>query len=86
MSQDTILEPEGSIQIEATRHGVPAKVTIYFVFDGDWSNMYDDGPENEAEARTWFVQEVQAALEARRNEARNGVQAERTSGPEDRGE
>ncbi len=82
---DTILEPEGSIEINASRHGVPAKVTIYFVFDGDWANMYDDGPADETEARAWFVQEVQAALEARRSEARNSQQTERPSDSENRG-
>lgn len=82
---DTILEPEGSIEINASRHDVPAKVTIYFVFDGDWANMYDDGPADEAEARAWFVQEVQAALEARRDAARSEYEAERPSHSENRG-
>jgi hypothetical protein len=82
---DTTLEPEGSIEIAAERNGIPATVTMYFVFGGDWANMYDDGPETEEEARAWFVQEVQAALEARRVEARNGNQTERPSDTENRG-
>lgn len=82
---DTVLEPHGSIEIAASRNGIPASVALYFVFDGDWSNMYDDGPETEEEARAWFVSEVQAALEARRVEAREGSQAERPSDTENRG-
>lgn len=79
---DTVLEPEGSIEIQADRHGIPASVTLYFVFDGDWANMYDDGPETEAEARALFVREVQSALEDKRDEARSGNQTERPSDTE----
>lgn len=82
---DKIVEPEGSIEIQAEKDGIPASVTLYFSFSGDWSNMYSDGPETEEEARTWFVHEVQAALEARRNEARNSQQTERPSDSENRG-
>ncbi len=82
---DKVIEPHGSLEIAASRNGIPASVALYFVFDGDWSNMYDDGPETEEEARAWFVQEVQAALEARRVEAREGNQTERPSDTENRG-
>jgi len=83
--EDRILEPEGSIEIAAERHGIPASVTIYFVFDGDWANMYDDGTETEADARALFVREVQAALEARRDEARASQSAEGSADTENRG-
>lgn len=83
---DTILEPEGSIEISAERHGIPAGVTIFFVFSGDWANMYDDGVDTEAEARASFVREVQLALEARRDETRASQPTEGSADPEDRGE
>lgn len=82
---DTTVEPHGSIDIKTSKHGIEAGVTLYFVFDGDWSNMYDDQPASEEEARAWFVREVQAALEDKRNEARSGDQAERPPGDENRG-
>lgn len=82
---DTVLEPDGSLVIKTGKNGVTAEVTLYFVFDGDWSDMYEIGPETEAEARAWFIQEVYAALEARRSEARSGNQTERPSGDENRG-
>lgn len=82
---DQIVEPEGAIEIQADKHGVPASVTLYFVFDGDWANMYEDVTETEAEARALFVREVQSALEAQRDAARGGDQTERPSGDENRG-
>lgn len=83
---DKIVEPEGSIQIATEKYGVRAGVTLHFVFEGDWAAMYDDQPESEAEARQWFVREVQIALEDRRNsEAREDEQTERPSDSEDRG-
>jgi hypothetical protein len=80
---ENVVEPEGSIQISTEKYGSRADVTIYFVFDGDWALMYDDEPEDEAEARQWFVREVQIALEDRRSEARQSEQTERPSDPED---
>jgi hypothetical protein len=38
-------------------------VEMHFEFSGDWCNIYDDVPADEEEARHWFVQEVQLALE-----------------------
>lgn len=82
---DKTVEPEGSIEISAEKYGAPASVSIYFVFDGDWCNMYDDEPDNEEQARAWFIEEVQSLLEARRNAARNKQTAEGPSDTENRG-
>lgn len=82
---DKILEPEGSFRIITEKHGIPAGVTLYFVFDGDWANVYDDLPADETEARSWFTYEVQKALEAASSETRDGDQTERPSDTENRG-
>jgi hypothetical protein len=71
---------EGSIRVEGERHGIPAGVDLYFVFDGDWSNLYEDFPESEEEARHWFVLEVDKLLKQAHNEARED---EQTAGPSD---
>jgi hypothetical protein len=76
---DTILEPEGSIRIEA----VGGTVTLYFVFDGDWASMYNGEPESEKEARAWFVQEVERALGGPQVEASDSGQTDGPSGSED---
>lgn len=62
------IRPEGSLRIEAERNGIAAGVDLHFVFDGDWSNVYDDAPTNEKEARAWFVQEVEWILGAEKDE------------------
>lgn len=82
---DGVLETEGSIEIKVSKHGIEAVATMYFVFDGDWSNMYDDQPDSEEEARAWFVEEVERVFEGKRSEAREGKQAERPSDDENRG-
>jgi hypothetical protein len=82
---DVTVEPEGSIEIKTSKHGIEAGVTLYFVFDGDWANMYDDIPADEEEARSWFVHEVQLTLEDKRNATRQDDQAERSSDTENRG-
>lgn len=85
MSDET-LEPEGSIEIKTSRDGAEAQVTLYFTFEGDWSNMYHNIPEDEATARQWFIHEVQWALEAKRIEASKSLQAERPSDTQSGGE
>lgn len=80
------VQSEGSLRLLTQREGIEAGVTLYFVFDGDWSNVYDDVPATEAEARQWFVREVQIALERQTNEARQDDQAERPSDSENRGD
>lgn len=76
---DTILEPEGSIKIEATW----GKVTLYFVFDGDWASAYGGESASEKEARAWFVQEVERALGGPQVEASDSDQTDGPSGSED---
>lgn len=83
---DVTVEPEGSIEIKASKHGIEASATLLFVFDGDWCNMYDDAPASEEEARAWFVREVQLALEDKRNATRQDDQSEGSTDTEDRGE
>lgn len=83
---DQILEPEGSIRVETGTHGIKAGVTLYFVFDGDWSAQYYDEHNSEADARQEFVNEVTFALEAQKGAARASEQTERPSDSEDRGE
>lgn len=84
---DKILEPEGCIRIDAERDGVPAGVTLYFVFDGDWANAFNDEPNTEKEARQWFVQEVRAALEDKRSASSDSdAPAVGQASTEDRGE
>jgi hypothetical protein len=77
--------PEGVIEIDGGHNGIPAGAKLYFAFSGDWSNMYDDEPESEREARAWFVREVQEILEENRREARQDEQTERSSDTENRG-
>jgi hypothetical protein len=60
-----------SIGVDLEKHGISAHATLNFEFFGDWSNIYDDLSNDEEEARHWFVQEVQKALEHYRNEARH---------------
>jgi hypothetical protein len=64
------IKPEGHIRIEGEKDDVPAGVDIYFVFDGDWANLYEDFPESEKEARLWFVQEIDRLLRQAHNETR----------------
>ncbi len=80
---DKIVEPEGSIEIQAEKDGIPASVTLYFSFSGDWSNLYDNKVDSEDQARVLFIREVQRALEVQRNEARGGDETGRPSRSED---
>jgi hypothetical protein len=80
------LKPEGLIEFEGEHNGIPASAGIYFVFDGDWSNMYDDEPATEEEARARFVNEVREAMEEyKERAARQDEQTERSSDSENRG-
>lgn len=83
---DQVVKPEGSIRIEGEREGIAAGATIYFVFDGDWTNLYEDIPVDEEEARKWFVQEVDGLLKRAHDEESNVTQTARTSDSTDRGE
>lgn len=69
---DEVVRPEGSIRIEGEREGIAAGCSIYFVFDGDWANLYEDFPHDETEARKWFVQEVDYLLKREQSETREG--------------
>ena len=81
------IKAEGSIRVEGESHGIAAGVDIYFVFDGDWSNLYEDFPESEEEARHWFVLEVDKLLKQAHNEARESqAPADGQASTEDRGE
>ena len=44
---EQIVKPEGQIRIETETHGIPAGATLYFVFDGDWCNAFEDVPVDE---------------------------------------
>jgi len=80
------VKSEGSIRVEGEREGIAAGATVYFVFDGDWTNLYEDIPVDEEEARKWFVQEVEQLLRFNNfDEAREGEQGKGPFDLEDRG-
>lgn len=51
------------LDIDLKKGGIAAHAELHFEFTGDWCNVYDDVPADEEEARSWFVKEVQLALE-----------------------
>ena len=79
-------EAQLSLNVELEKHGIQAAATLHFEFSGDWSNIYDDLPNSEEEGRSWFVQEVQKALEHYRDEASHSHAEPRSPDSEDRSE
>lgn len=78
-------ESQLSLEVNLEKHGIKAEAVLHFVFTGDWSNVYDDLPNDEEEARLWFVEEVQKALEHYRDEASYSHTEPGTAPSEDRG-
>jgi hypothetical protein len=69
------IKPHGSLRIEVESDGIPAGVDMFFVFDGDWANVYDDVIDTEQEAYALFVEEIRQVLEGYREESRGGAPA-----------
>ena len=74
------------LDVDMEKHGIHAAATLHFEFSGDWSNVYDDVPADEEEARSWFVKEVQTALEQYQGEASHSHTEPGTAPAEDRSE
>ena len=77
-------ESQLSLEVNLEKHGIKAEAVLHFVFSGDWSNVYDDVPADEEEARSWFVKEVQLALEQYQSEASHSHTEPGTAPTEDR--